>query len=633
MAGLGCDRSADGAPSQVRDGERTVCRFTHDDRPEVGARGGDRHGGRSGRRGGVDPGDGERRRRGERAEIGGDIGSICPGMTVGAPGRQMVVAAGEVSETHVGERRGEEVVGRITRRRPAWEHVAGDHGAGEVRGQGTHRVGGRPVPAHPVLVVGGDGIREDKSGMGPAAGIVHLGIERPLGLEGGVVVDDDVCRPIGQEEQQPHVAAVCGEGADVGEQVVLDEHPLELSAGGREIVPPQEVDAPRRVPDDVVCERNILNRGPRRGAVLVPRGEHDGQPSLVGLLPVILEDVAVDQHPACVLQFEQVLDAPGGAGVRGVPDPPRQRLGEVVAADLDVGGHQVRDRRILPAEHDVLPARLQVVVHDLEGPRAVRAHDRLGIPIRELEVRQVRVDHGCGRRVHENAADASPGRVAVDVAPVEDDVVRDRRRVRLARAQLDQAVEADHRAGDGSDLDPDEAEVMRAGHRHDRAMVGDGIRPDHDLRHLRRVRGVDAVARKRQSAVGRAAPHVDPPGPRLVGKHKRARERRAGRQRDDVARVRAVERRLKVTAGRHGDDLPRRGRVGRGEEHLGLRRQDGLRLSGGPSRKQRTDRRSRSNQHGPGDTVAMMSAHDNPQARVSVRLGGRPGLRPSVKDR
>ena len=53
-------------------------------------------------------------------------------------------------------------------------------------------------------------------------------------------------------------------------------HPLELPAVGREVVPPQEVDAPRRVPDEVVRERDILDGGPRRGAVLIPRGEHDG---------------------------------------------------------------------------------------------------------------------------------------------------------------------------------------------------------------------------------------------------------------------------------------------------------------------------------------------------------------------
>ena len=110
---------------------------------------------------------------------------------------------------------------------PPHQHVMGEHSTGKVLFQGRHRVPPRAVPAHP-LVVERQVIRIDKSGVRHTG--AHRRVDRSLVLEGGVVVDDDVRRPVTQLEQSPYGAAVAHEGANVGKQVVLDEHPLELPA-------------------------------------------------------------------------------------------------------------------------------------------------------------------------------------------------------------------------------------------------------------------------------------------------------------------------------------------------------------------------------------------------------------------
>src|SRR5207302_2032139 len=183
------------------------------------------------------------------------------------------------------------------------------------------------------------------------------------------------------------------------------------------------------------------------------------------------------QHPAGVLHLEEVLDEPVGAAVCGTTDVPRQRLREVVAPDLDVGRHEVLDVRVLPAEIEALSGGFDVIVDILDGARAVPVLDRLGVPDGgRFEIREIRVDHGGPGGPHVDADAAAHGRVAVDIAPIEDEVVR-------VAPQPDQRHE--ERAGGGADLYSDEPEVVRAGRRSDRE--GPHGTPDHDLRHHRRV--------------------------------------------------------------------------------------------------------------------------------------------------
>ena len=69
---------------------------------------------------------------------------------------------------------------------------------------------------------------------------------------------------------------------------------------------------------------------------MVSHGKQDCEPLLV-LLPVLLEDIALNQCPTSILEFKEVLDDPIDAGiVRGVVDSPGKRFDEVVSADLDV---------------------------------------------------------------------------------------------------------------------------------------------------------------------------------------------------------------------------------------------------------------------------------------------------------
>ena len=56
-------------------------------------------------------------------------------------------------------------------------------------------------------------------------------------------------------------------------------------------------------------ERHVFDRRPRRAAVLVAHSEEHGE-AVLGLRPVALEDVALDEHAPRVLELEQVLHRP-----------------------------------------------------------------------------------------------------------------------------------------------------------------------------------------------------------------------------------------------------------------------------------------------------------------------------------
>src|SRR4029450_5658612 len=97
-----------------------------------------------------------------------------------------------------------------------------------------------------------------------------------------------------------------------------------------------------RVSHDVLPERHVPDRGPRCSTLLVPDGEEDGEPILI-VPPVVFEEIALGEHPAGVFQLEEILDRPRPPGISRMPDLPGQWLEEMVAADLDIGGDEIRN--------------------------------------------------------------------------------------------------------------------------------------------------------------------------------------------------------------------------------------------------------------------------------------------------
>ena len=219
---------------------------------------------------------------------------------------------------------------------------------------------------------------------------------------------------------------------DVVHEVVRDAIPPALRAR-MSVVVARDVDGVGRVADDVVAERDVLDDRPRRLAVLVARREEDRVPGL-RRRPHVLEHVALDEDAPRVLQLERVLHRPLLAA-------PRERLGEVVAADRDVGGHEVRDRRIGSAEHDVLARGLEIVVLDQVWAGPVPAADRLAVLADRLDVGDVAVDDVRRAAVERDAALLPDDRIAMDVDAVEDQIVRDLRcGLRCAAERDDVAV-------------------------------------------------------------------------------------------------------------------------------------------------------------------------------------------------
>jgi hypothetical protein len=91
-----------------------------------------------------------------------------------------------------------------------------------------------------------------------------------------------------------------------------------------DVIAAEHVDGGRDVPDDIVREDHVLHDRPGGGPVLIPNRKQNREPVL-GLGPVVLEDVALDDHPPGVLQLEEVLDGPLRA--LEVPAPARHRSG------------------------------------------------------------------------------------------------------------------------------------------------------------------------------------------------------------------------------------------------------------------------------------------------------------------
>jgi hypothetical protein len=289
---------------------------------------------------------------------------------------------------------------------------------------------------------------------------------------------------------------------------------------------------------DVVGDGHVLHRRPWRRAVLVARAELDHEAAL-RLLPAALEQIAVDDHPARVLELEQVLHRPSRAReVLSITMVPGERLGEVIAANLDVGGREVGQARIAASEHDVLARRLQIVVDDLERPRPAPSPHRLRVFSPAFEVGDVGVDDGGGAAVERDAAAAAHPGVPVDVAAVEDEVVgQSRHLLLLGRAQADEVLRVASFLW--PHLDADEPEVMRARLRVQRRLRAGA----HDGRHGGSMRGRDAGAWGRQAVHGGGA-HYHPARAGLVRQREAAREDGARLQHDLVAGPGGVQGRL-----------------------------------------------------------------------------------------
>src|SRR5439155_21142545 len=112
-------------------------------------------------------------------------------------------------------------------------------------------------------------------------------------------------------------------------------------------------------------EVHDLYSRPRCAAVLVPQREDDREARL-RVSPVVLEEIALDEYPAGILELEQVLDCPGDTRERRIAHLPAQGFGDVVAANLDVGGREIPDDRVASPEQQILAGGFQVVVVDLE---------------------------------------------------------------------------------------------------------------------------------------------------------------------------------------------------------------------------------------------------------------------------
>jgi hypothetical protein len=216
----------------------------------------------------------------------------------------------------------------------------------------------------------------------------------------------------------------------------------------------------------------------------------------------------------------------------------------------DVGGHQVRNRRIGAADHEVLARALEIVVLNQVGPWPVVATDRLRVLTDAFAVGDIGIDNRGVPAVERDAALLAELRVAVHIEPIQYERMRhlcESGLGRAARAERDDvAVAVQVRL----ELEKAQRPVVCAG---SDAQCGCRIRRL-DLGQERRVRRRHADAGARQRLVGRGRSdddRLDDTG--LVAQHEVADVSRARCERDHVAALRGVDRRLQVAACRDGN--------------------------------------------------------------------------------
>src|ERR1700730_3211967 len=103
---------------------------------------------------------------------------------------------------------------------------------------------------------------------------------------------------------------------------------------------------------------------------------------------------------------------------------PTQRFEEVIPANFDIRRNTIDERGLSPTKHDVFPCCLQLVVHYLKWPRTVPTRDSLRILALDVNVGNIRVNYRQKRPVERNPALHVPFRRSMNVAPVNDDVMR-----------------------------------------------------------------------------------------------------------------------------------------------------------------------------------------------------------------
>src|SRR5262245_22006450 len=367
----------------------------------------------------------------ERRKIAPDVFAIRSRVAVRAGSRQTIVPVCEINEARFVDRDRVEVIRRIIAARRREDDVSPEGVSGEIESERIQSYAATAAK-HAVLVVRRDVVAKNEARTRRA-----VGDNERAALEDRVVIESNVDRPP-DKLREPAVSRPVGGAApfiavNVVNQIVLDQDSLRRLAR-RGAVRPRDVEATARMSQDVVGESHVLSRRLRRRPILAARREEDGE-AILRVRPVVFEDVLVYEQSLGVFQFEKILDRPGHSGVSGMAFLPRERLIDVVQSELDVGGDHVLNRRLGPTEHNVLPRAFQVVVDDFERPRPVPTADGLRVGADLVDVGDVRIDYRrAGGIDHYAAPDITAG-VAVNIAAVDDQVVRRLRQRSLIAAE------------------------------------------------------------------------------------------------------------------------------------------------------------------------------------------------------
>ena len=117
--------------------------------------------------------------------------------------------------------------------------------------------------------------------------------------------------------------------------------------------------------DNVVAEDDVVHCATRTGSILVLGIEEDGS-AFLPHLPVVFEDVSLNEFANSGLTLKQILDQKESSEVGTVGLPPDQQLEQVIATYFNVTNIGLRSTA---APKNILAGGLDKIVDDFDRPR------------------------------------------------------------------------------------------------------------------------------------------------------------------------------------------------------------------------------------------------------------------------
>src|SRR5215471_15805448 len=138
---------------------------------------------------------------------------------------------------------------------------------------------------------------------------------------------------------------------------------------------------------EIIRDLYVFDGRPWRGTWISRR--KDDCKSVLIIRPVVFENVAVQNHIPCILQFKKILYDPVRTLIAWIIRLPAKRFEKMVIPNPNVGRDKSWNGWITAAEHNVFTRGFEIIVFDDKGSGTIPCLERLRVTAGLLEVRNV----------------------------------------------------------------------------------------------------------------------------------------------------------------------------------------------------------------------------------------------------